>query len=690
MFYKDCIKCTNIFINCQKRKPKMKQAIFTTIFILFILNEGYAKIHTEISKETILQKSLNDIPIICQGDAFTVMVYGIPTNSKIDSIHYIGSDLTLKFTLPTFFSKEDTLLIFVKSDTLQMTGDITIHAYVRGVSEVKISQIRIVPNPKITIHPLDYYACQGDQVRFSVNGSNYDNIRWEFLSPHSLNWNYYANENNSDLFISANKSINDKNQFRAVLSNENTCFAYSLPAILTLDSTRPEVNCPPDTEIIIDDDSSSYLFAIRPRPLSIFDECGVNESTTRRSDNKQATDPYPLGTTAVTFIVTDKSGNIGQCSFNVSIKNYGLDTLPPVARCKDTILYLDSYGKAYLIPDDLDNGSTGFKSSENLWLSKATFTCNDLGLNEVVLFVENKIGYIDSCVSIVNVRDTTTFNFSTPPKNYMLNACLHDPNSSIIRLTSLPISLAVVEISVQQFIDAYHEVIGVCSVREISYIDSFESDGCPLIISRTFKIQKNDGQIFSFTQTFNLSDNSEPKVSCPPDMFLKTGETIPPTFKEIGQFLEAGGKIIDNCPDDDFSIYIISEYLGTIGLRTTLQRAYYVEDICRNSAVCLHRIHIDDTETNIVNPPESTNFSVRIYPNPNRGVFDYELHLKQSTQVRIEVVDVTGRVYYSTTKSLLSGLNNEKIHLATLAKGVYFLKVSDGTSMATERFAVEK
>lgn len=139
--------------------------------------------------------------------------------------------------------------------------------------------------------------------------------------------------------------INDKYQFRAILSNENTCFAYSLPAILTLDSIKPEVICPNDITIIIADAFCNYLFAIRPRPLSIDDECGHNESTTRRSDNKQATEPYPLGLTTVTFLVPDKSGNLGQCSYNITIQNNSITKIP----CKaEEIIYLDHTCRAQI------------------------------------------------------------------------------------------------------------------------------------------------------------------------------------------------------------------------------------------------------------------------------------------------------------------------------------------------------
>jgi gliding motility-associated-like protein len=322
-------------------EPLNSIKICLVIFIALLL-----QFQVSISSNTKTTSfQIDNIPKFCVGDVFIMQVFDETTPvSRVDSLYFISKNDTLKFKSPMFTGK-DTLLLAINTASLNMTGDIAIWTFVLrdGKPQKRVSFIRIVPQPKIIQHPLDHYACQGDRVIFNFKGTNYDSIRWEFISPNSSQWNFYGNEYKSDLIISANKSLNDRFQFRAVLSNENTCFTYTSAGTLTLDSIKPRVICPNDTIILIDDVSCSYLFAIRPRPLSIYDICGHNESTTRRSDNKQATEPYPLGTTAVTFLVFDKSGNLGECSYKISIQNNATTKIP----CNpEEIIYLDQTCRA--------------------------------------------------------------------------------------------------------------------------------------------------------------------------------------------------------------------------------------------------------------------------------------------------------------------------------------------------------
>lgn len=460
------------------------------VFCVAFLLHSYGSFSANLENNSSQQ---DEIAKYCKGEALIVKVFDIPPNSKIDSIHFISSNSTLKFTLPTYFTKEDTLLLFFNSDTLNITGDITILTFVEGTSNAKESNIRIVPNPKIITHPHDRYACQGDQIKFSVIGSNYDSVRWEYLSPISSKWNYYGNENKSELIISANKSINDKYMFRAVLSNENTCFAYSLPAILTLDSIKPYVLCPNDTTIIIDDASCSYLFAIRPRPLSIYDACGHNESTTRRSDNKQATEPYPLGTTVVTFLVPDKSGNLGQCSYNITIQNNAITKIP----CKaDEIIYLDQTCKAQIrerplsvTPPCETNTIPVFYSGALNYSQQGNYTLRHYAFHPKV----------EECITQVTVLDTSKYRLDYEPKDLILDT---DPGKCTRILLPDPPRISNLCTSDRDKVELL-----------IDWPDNNEFQiGTTEIQWGIFQI---DGKVDTISQLITINDVSVPTVNCP-------------------------------------------------------------------------------------------------------------------------------------------------------------------------------
>lgn len=370
-----------------------------------------------------------EIPKICEGDVFIIEVFDIPVNSKVDSVLFKKNNTIKTVESPNLILIDGINKLFVKSDEVGITGDIEIILYVNGVALPQTFFIRIVPKPRITKHPINHYACQGDQVRFNVNGSNYDSIRWEYLDPKGSQWNFYGNENKSELIISANKSLNDKYQFRALLSNENTCFAYSEPAILILDTIPPKVICPNDTTIIIDDASCNYTFEIRPRPLSIYDACGHNESTTRRSDNLQATEPYPLGTTTVTFLVPDKSGNLGQCSYNITIKNNATAKIP----CDPEVtLYLDDNCRAQLPNRPLRILPPCAKDSIMVhYQGFINYDRNRLGNHTLRFFSFHD--KVEECTTQVTVLDTSKYRLDYEPKDL-----IHDTDPGKCTKTLLP------------------------------------------------------------------------------------------------------------------------------------------------------------------------------------------------------------------------------------------------------------
>ena len=76
----------------------------------------------------------------------------------------------------------------------------------------------------------------------------------------------------------------------------------------------------------------------------------------------------------------------------------------PVAECTDAVVYLDSTGNVTITSEDIDGGTTG--AGLQLTISKADFTCADIGENEVVLTVTDSNGSATTCSANVTVADT--------------------------------------------------------------------------------------------------------------------------------------------------------------------------------------------------------------------------------------------------------------------------------------------
>ena len=123
----------------------------------------------------------------------------------------------------------------------------------------------------------------------------------------------------------------------------------------------------------------------------------------------------------VSVTATDECGNSSTCETIVTV----IDTVPPVALCRDRTFYLDESGEVRIFPIDVDRG--GDRASVPEWartynpleggsydacgidvatISKSLFTVDDVGENTVILTVWDPSGNVDSCEAIVTIIDT--------------------------------------------------------------------------------------------------------------------------------------------------------------------------------------------------------------------------------------------------------------------------------------------
>lgn len=127
------------------------------------------------------------------------------------------------------------------------------------------------------------------------------------------------------------------------------------------------------------------------------DNCGIASSNL---DITSFTCNY-LGSNTVTLSVTDSSANTGTNTAIVTVE----DAINPVAIAKNITLQLDANGNATITPDDVDNSSTDNCSISLKSLDKSGFTCANLGVNTVVLTVEDLSRNTNTASATVTVED---------------------------------------------------------------------------------------------------------------------------------------------------------------------------------------------------------------------------------------------------------------------------------------------
>ncbi|MCC6485783.1 MAG: HYR domain-containing protein [Armatimonadetes bacterium] len=103
---------------------------------------------------------------------------------------------------------------------------------------------------------------------------------------------------------------------------------------IVIDGTPPAVNCPPDIVANVAAGKCNATVALTlPSPVDALS--GVEGLTAVRSDNnaifgQQAFNaPYPVGTTTITWTVSDRAGNQAQCVQHVTV----VDNRPPTIQC---------------------------------------------------------------------------------------------------------------------------------------------------------------------------------------------------------------------------------------------------------------------------------------------------------------------------------------------------------------------
>lgn len=120
-------------------------------------------------------------------------------------------------------------------------------------------------------------------------------------------------------------------------------------------------------------------------------------------------DVFPIGTTIVNCTAIDGSGNSAACSFTITVE----DNIAPVAICQNFTGALDASGSVTISVSDIDNGSSDNCGIQEMFLSKTTFTCDDLGDNTVELVVTDGTSS-STCTATVTILDETIPTFTCP------------------------------------------------------------------------------------------------------------------------------------------------------------------------------------------------------------------------------------------------------------------------------------
>ncbi len=168
--------------------------------------------------------------------------------------------------------------------------------------------------------------------------------------------------------------------------------ATATQTVTVVDAENPTIIAPADINITIGA-SQTTVTGVQLGLPTVADNVGVTSVT------NNAPSIYNIGTTVITWTVTDAAGNSATANQTVTVT---VVSLPPIAKCKPITVTLVN-GTITINPSQINDGSSAAAGIASLALDKTSFDCSNIGDNNVVLTVTDNNGLSSTCTTTVKV-----------------------------------------------------------------------------------------------------------------------------------------------------------------------------------------------------------------------------------------------------------------------------------------------
>ena len=337
--------------------------------------------------------------------------------------------------------------------------------------------------------------------------------------------------------------------------NTNSCVA----TVTVEDVTPPEAICQ-DITVQLDASGIATITAADIDNGSS-DACGIASM----SLDKTTFDCSSVGINIVTLTVEGTNGNTNSCAATVTIE----DVTPPEAICQDITVSLDASGFVTITAADINNGSNDTCGIALMSLDKTTFDCTNVGVNNVILTVEDTNGNTNTCAANVIVEDVT------PPEAICQDITVQLDASGIATITAADID------------NGSSDACGIASMSLDKTTFDCSSVGINIV---TLTVEGTNGNTNSCAATVTIEDVTPPEAIC-------QDITVP---LDASGFVTITATDINNGSSDACGIASISIDKTTfdstnVGINTV---ALTVEDTNGNTNTCTATVTVED-----VTPP---------------------------------------------------------------------------------------
>ena len=287
-----------------------------------------------------------------------------------------------------------------------------------------------------------------------------------------------------------------------------------------------------------------------------------------------ASEPYDLGSTIVSWIVTDDAGNTTSCNQSVTI----IDPESPTITCPSDLTVTNDEDQCHATMVFLGSSITDDNCGVALIENDPEEPFN-VGSTTIIWVVTDESGNTSTCSQNVVVEDHEAPEVTCPI------GITVDTDSGLCTATNVNLGLGDFEDN--------------CS---ISTIDDDLTEPVPLGVTIVeWIVTDNAGNISTCTQLLTVIDTEPPIISCPDDLTVDTDiDVCISTGVDIGISITS-----DNCTVDTVYNNSIEPYL--IGTNLII---WTVEDGSGNSNNCTQNILVEDVQNPIITCPSDLTVNV--------------------------------------------------------------------------------
>ncbi|WP_187270942.1 HYR domain-containing protein [Neolewinella aurantiaca] len=295
---------------------------------------------------------------------------------------------------------------------------------------------------------------------------------------------------------------------------------------------------------------------------------------------------FDVGSTMVTFTVTDASELTAECSFIVVVA----DTEAPTIVCPEVAPVTTDPGVCgavvtFATPDGADN-CTGFMVAQTAGpVSGSTF---DVGSTMVTFTVTDASELTAECSFTVVVTDDEMPTFAQIDDEEVTTEIESDcPAEAGTDLVINQVYASGTEFTVAGITYTSPAAMDNCEATVTVCCIAVEDEGCDRIITVTWTATDAAGNEVDEDQVFTITDNTIPMITISGD------ETV--YVCQDGAYTDAGATASDNCAGDLTGVIVFDDSALDMTTPGSYELTYNVNDGCGNDA-------IEVTRTVVVNP----------------------------------------------------------------------------------------